>query len=194
MDSGDSGISGNYFKLMFEDNSIIHFTKKLILFKHALLIKDSVSFQIDESLKDLYQGSGGSGSEAAIRIQFEYDMLNGCINDLTVNAFNEQDSDSLATIEKIQAIDLVIRDLAYMSLDVLRRLIEKLVLFICRVNPIAKIYELNNGEYEGLNFDKIKRYMNKHRLPCIEKQVYLIIKYKLPARLMIYLLADDAVN
>ena len=162
---------------------------------NRILIKDSVCFQIDESLKDLYEGSGGSGSEAAVRIQFEYDVLNGIINDLTVNAFNDQDAtDSLATIEQTQAGDLVIRDLAYMSLEVLKRLIEKLVIFICRVNPNTKIYELTNGNYKELNFDKIKRYMNNHRLSCIEKQVYLSLKYKLQVRLIIYLLPDEVVN
>ncbi len=162
---------------------------------NRILIKDSVCFQIDESLKDLYEGSGGSGSEAAIRIQFEYDVLNGTINDLTVNAFNDQDAiDSLATIEKTQAGDLVIRDLAYMSLEVLKKFIIKAVIFICRVNPNTKIYEFDNGNYEELSFDKIERYMKAQNLSCIEKQVYLSLKYKLPVRLIIYLLPDEVVN
>jgi len=160
-----------------------------------ILIKDSVCFQIDESLKDIYEGSGGSGSEAAIRIQFEYDVLNGVINDLSVNAFNDQDAtDSLATIEKTQAGDLVIRDLAYMNLEVLKRLIEKPVLFICRVNPNTKIYELIKENYKELNFNNIKRYMTKHQLSYLEKQVYLSLRYKLKVRLMIYLLPDEVVN
>ena len=162
---------------------------------NRILIKDSVCFQIDESLKALYEGSGGSGSEAAIRIQFEYDVLNGTINDLTVNAFNNQDAtDSLATIEKTQAGDLVIRDLAYMSLDVLKTFIIKAVIFICRVKSNTKIYEFNNGNNEELNFDNIKRYMNAQHLSCLEKQVSLSLKYKLPVRLMIYLLPDEVVN
>ncbi len=122
-------------------------------------------------------------------------MLNGVINDLTVNAFNDQDaSDSLATIEKTHAGDLVIRDLAYMNLEVLKRLIKKLVLFICRVNPTTKIYELINGNYEELNFDKIKRYMTKHQLSCLEKHGYLSLRYKLKVRLMIYVLPEEVVN
>jgi hypothetical protein len=162
---------------------------------NLILIKDSVCFQIDESLKDIYEGSGGSGSDAAIRIQFEYDVLNGIINDLSVNAFNDQDAtDSLATIEKTQAGDLVIRDLAYMNLEVLTRFIKKLVIFICRVNPNTKIYELIKGNYKELNFDKIKKYMNNRGLSCLEKQVYLSLKYKLAVRLIIYLLPDDVVN
>jgi hypothetical protein len=162
---------------------------------NRILIKDSVCFQIDESLKDLYEGSGGSGSEAAIRIQFEYDVLNGTINDLTVNAFNDQDAtDSLTTIEKTQAGDLVIRDLAYMSLEVLKKFIIKAVIFICRVKSNTKIYEFNNGNYAELNFDNIKRYMKAQNLSCIEKQVYLSLKYKLQVRLIIYVLPDEVVN
>jgi len=162
---------------------------------NRILIKDSVCFQIDESLKNLYEGSGGSGSEAAIRIQFEYDVLNGTINDLTVNAFNDQDAtDSLATIEKTQAGDLVIRDLAYMSLEVLKTFIIKAVIFICRVKSNTNIYEFKNENYEELTFDKIKRYMKVQHLSCIEKEVYLSLKYKLKVRLIIYLLPDEVVN
>ncbi len=57
-----------------------------------ILIKDSVCFQIDESLAQYYPGSGGSGSKANVRIQFEYDILDGKIVDLSLNAFNDQDA------------------------------------------------------------------------------------------------------
>ena len=50
-----------------------------------VLIKDSVCFQLDESLAQYYPGSGGSGSKANVRIQFEYDLLNGKIVDLSLN-------------------------------------------------------------------------------------------------------------
>jgi len=49
-----------------------------------ILIKDSVCFQIDESLMESYPGSGGDGSKASVRIQFEYDLLTGSVNDMTL--------------------------------------------------------------------------------------------------------------
>ena len=74
--------------------------------------KDSTCFQIDESLAEYYPGSGGSGSDASVRIQFEYDILSGKINDLSLNSFNDQDAkDSVATIELTEHGDLIIRDL-----------------------------------------------------------------------------------
>ena len=102
---------------------------------NRILVKDSVCFQIDESLVEYYPGSGGSGSKASVRIQFEYDILCGKINDLSVNAFNDQDAkDSIATIELIEKGDLIIRDLAYTSLTVLSAIVGKIAFYLCRLN------------------------------------------------------------
>ena len=68
-------------------------------------------------------GSGGSASKAAVRIQFEYDLLNGKIIDLSLNPYTRQDAtDSLETIDLTQEGDLILRDLAYMSLKVLQEI------------------------------------------------------------------------
>ncbi len=71
------------------------------------LIKDSVCFQIDNSLAEYYPGSGGSASKANVRIQLEYDLLNGTIVDLSLNAFNDQDAtNSITTPELVGQGDL----------------------------------------------------------------------------------------
>ena len=90
---------------------------------NRILIKDSVCFQIDETFADIYPGSGGNASKAAVRIQFEYDLLNGQINDLSLNPYTRQDAtDSLETIDLTQEGDLIIRDMAYMSIKVLKKI------------------------------------------------------------------------
>jgi hypothetical protein len=99
-----------------------------------ILIKDSICFQIDESLAASYPGSGSSGSATAVRIQFEYDLLNGHINDLSVQAFNDQDAtNSIETLELTQPGDLIICDLAYMNLGVIKRRIAKGASLLCRL-------------------------------------------------------------
>ena len=91
-----------------------------------ILLKDSTCFQIDSSLAAYYPGSGGSGSPASVRIQFEYDILNGTINDLSVNPFNRQDvTNSIETIHLTKKGDLIIRDLAYMCLNTIKATIKK---------------------------------------------------------------------
>ena len=159
-----------------------------------ILIKDSTCFQIDESLAQYYPGSGGGGSDASIRIQFEYDILSGRINDLSVNAFNEQDAkDSLATIELTQEGDLILRDLAYMSLKVLRSLTIGKRFFLCRVNPIVKIFEIILILFKAPNLVEIMNHMKKYGIKCLEKEVYLGSEEKLRTRLILYLMPEKEV-
>jgi len=159
---------------------------------NRVLIKDSVCFQVHESLAKDYPGSGGAGSKAAIRIQFEYNLLSGTITDISINAFNEQDAkNSLATIEKVEKGDLIIRDLAYMSLDVLKEIIKKSAIYLCRPNTNVNMYELINGKYVEIDFDKLVKYMKKHKISSMEKVIYYGSKDKLKTRLIMHLLPAE---
>jgi hypothetical protein len=66
-------------------------------------IKDSTRFQVPDHLKDQYPGSGGAASKAGIHIQFEYDFLNGEINDLNVTDAKRQDyTDAFETMQAVE--------------------------------------------------------------------------------------------
>ena len=157
---------------------------------NRILVKDSVCFQLDESFADKYPGSGGSASKAAVRIQFEYDLLNGKIIDLSLNPYTKQDAtDSLETIDLTQEGDLILRDLAYMSIKVLQ---EIKGIFLCRLKSQLSAYELNEetGEYVLIDFKSIYHELKSKQLNKIEKVVYLG-KEKLKVRLFIYLLPEE---
>jgi len=159
---------------------------------NRILLKDSTSFQIDASLAQYYAGSGGHGSDASIRIQFEYDIVSGRINDLSVTAFNRQDAkDSLATIELIDPGDLIIRDLAYMGLEVLKAIRIKEAFYLCRAHPTVHILQKHQDEYKQIDFVEITQYMKTHNLSCLEKEVYLGSKEKFKTRLVFYLLPQE---
>jgi len=162
---------------------------------NRILIKDSTCFQVDESFVKDYPGSGGGGSKASIRIQFEYDVLSGNINDLSINAFNEQDAkDSLATINLTRMGDLIIRDLAYMSLAVLQLIETWTAYYLCRTSPSVHVFEKqNDNEYHMMDFVTIQQYMKKHGLNCLEKEAYLGKKEKFTTRLIICLLPEEEV-
>lgn len=156
---------------------------------NRILIKDSVCFQIDESLLEDYPGSGGSGSKASVRIQFEYDLLGGKINDLSLTAFNDQDAkDSVATLDLLKAGDLIIRDLAYVGLEALKEIIKRTAFFLCRLSPNVKVYELKDDHYVEIEFKEIRGYMGRMGITMMEKEVYLGKKEKLKTRLVIHLL------
>jgi hypothetical protein len=174
-------------------------------FKRVLL-KDSVCFDVDpspgpawspgrEGLAAAYPGSGGSASTAAMRIQYEYDLLSGQINDLSLHAFNDQDhKDSLATVELTCEGDLIIRDLGYLNLAVLQKLIEQRAFFLGRLSPKLNVYEFKNGDFKKMDFIKTHRYMKRLKLVTLEKEVYLGNEKALKVRLVIYLLPDQEVE
>jgi hypothetical protein len=100
--------------------------------------------------------------------------LSGGINDLSLNAFNDQDAkDSVATMELTKQRDLIIRYLAYMSLEALQLIVKNLVFFLYRANPNV--------------------YMRKYNLGSIQREVYLGCKEKFQVRLIIYLLSEQQV-
>jgi len=174
------------------------FEPQIALFKdlkgfRRILIKDSTCFQIDTSLAQYYEGSGGGGSEASVRIQFEYDILSGRINDLSVSAFNHQDAkDSLETIELTKQGDLIIRDIAYMGLQVLQMIQSLNGFYLCRPNPIVSILQkLSEDGYEKVDFVEVAHYMKTHHLSCLEKEAYLGSKEKIKTRLIVYLLPEE---
>lgn len=159
------------------------------------MIKDSVCFQVDESLLADYPGSGGSGSKASVRIQFEYDLLGGKINDLSLNAFNDQDAtDAIATVDLLQAGDLIIRDLAYVGLQALQGIIQKVAFYLCRLSPTVKVYERKGDRYVEMEFKQVRGYMEKRGLAMMEKEVYLGAKAKLKTRLVIHRLPAEEVE
>ena len=159
-----------------------------------ILIKDSVCFQIDEQLQDIYPGSGGSGSKAAVRIQFEYDLLGGTINDLSLHAFNDQDaSNSLETMELLQSGDLIIRDLAYVGMQALKAMIKRTVYYLCRLGTQVKVYEKRGDQFVEVRFCKIRHFMERQGLDRMEMTVYIGKEEKLKTRLIIHRLPDDEV-
>ena len=160
-----------------------------------ILIKDSTCFQISPHLKSYYPGSGGDGSDAALRIQFEYDLLSGTITDLSVSAFNCQDStNSVDTLGKVKPGDLIIRDLAYIRLDVLTHIEACGASHLSRLPVTTNVYVIDKqGEFQPIDLSEITAYMKKNNLTIRQIEVYLGKEYRLPVRLIIERLPEAQV-
>lgn len=156
-----------------------------------ILIKDSTCFQISDALAETYPGSGGTGSKASLRIQFEFDLLSSTVTDLSLTAFNVQDStDSKMTLDNIAEGDLIVRDLGYMYKDVFEGIAQRKAAFLCRLGHNTIVYDEKSKKIE---FKEILEYMRKCRISKLEKKIYLADS-DLPLRLFIYLLPEDVVE
>ncbi len=159
------------------------------------MIKDSVCFQVDNSLAEYYPGSGGSASKASVRIQLEYDLLSGTIVDLSLNAFNDQDAkNSITTLELVEPGDLIVRDLAYMHLDALHGIIDQYANFLCRLNSTTKVYRKQDGEFVELDFGAIIKFMRENRIKQLEEIVALGENKDLQVRLFLFLMPTAVHN
>ena len=178
-------------KEIVSEESIIDFLDE---FK-SIRIKDSTAFQLPADMAEKYPGSGGSASKAQIRIQFEYDFRTGKIYDLSLHPFNKQDTtDAQDTLPAIEENDLIVRDLGYIVLGVLKEIDKKGAWFVNRFHFTANAYEKKDDVYEQLDFAKVQKYMNKQKIDLIEKEVFIGAKKDVKVRMIIERLPDKKVE
>lgn len=161
---------------------------------NRILIKDSTAFGVNKELKDLYPVSNDpSDTRATVRIQFEYDVLTGTINDLSVHAFREQDnSDWKVSDCYIQENDLIIRDLGYMHLAAIKNLIkERHAAVLCRLDTRTDVYIKNDKEdFVKINFSEEHKKMRDSGITSKELNVFIGAEELLPSRMVIFDLPD----
>lgn len=169
-------------------------TKALSQFS-SVKIKDSTRFQIPANLKEDYPGSGGSASGAGVHIQFEFDLLCSKISDLRVtDALRQDQTDAKQTVEQIEKNSLLLRDLGYFSIEVLKEIEAREAYYISRINQTTKIFNKKEDLYYELDLKKIHRKMKRNKWLSQELDVYIGNKEKLPVRLLIECLPQAEVN
>ena len=165
-----------FVKLFLSELLQARLTKGLVTFSstnfNRIIIKDSTCNQLPENLKEYYPGSGGAGSKAAVRIQFEYDLKDHEIQELKVCSFNQQDiRDAKETLSDIQENDLVIRDLGYICLETLQGIEKQKAWYISRLNPSTSVVDAET--MEPIDFAKLESHMIKNEIDILEKTVFI---------------------
>lgn len=156
---------------------------------NRIRIKDSTCNQLPENMAEAYPGSGGAGSKAAVRIQFEYDLKNLDVLELSVSAFNNQDiKNAKDTVSSIQKDDLIIRDLGYVSVETMKDIEQQLAWYVFRLNHGTNVKDYNTGK--ELNFREIENYMRRHSINIMEKAV-LLTGENYPCRLIIEVVPEN---
>jgi hypothetical protein len=65
---------------------------------------------------DSFPGYGGTGREAIVQVQFEYEILGGKVTQLTVgSALNSDYIEGMKHLDKVPSKALLIRDLGYFA-------------------------------------------------------------------------------
>jgi hypothetical protein len=154
----DSTVS--FLKLLLERalNTVNKNTAALGLLEHfgSCRIKDSTSFQLPAAMATRYKGSGGAASQAMIRIQFEFDFKSGKIIELSLSAFNVQDhTNAASTKDNIAAGDLILRDLGYTNIEMLKHIESVEAQYIARIPSKTNMYETPDKDAKAVNMSKL---------------------------------------
>ena len=161
----------------------------------TIRIKDATSFQIPENMMEKYAGSGGSASKAMLKIQFEYDYKTGDIIDLSLHAFTSTDiRNAVNTLDDIKKNDLILRDLGYVSIKVMKAIKAKDGFFINRVNSNTSLFKKVNNEFIRINYVEILRMFKKSKQQIIDNDIYIGRKEKFPIRIVFEQLPKEQVE
>ncbi|PGA50676.1 IS4 family transposase, partial [Bacillus pseudomycoides] len=121
-------------------------------------VLDSTHFQVPDKFNSTFQGSGGSGQNAGVKIQLEYDLLSGQFLHVHVGSGKHNDKTYGSTcLTSLQPHDVCIRDLGYFDLKDLHTISECGAYYISRLKLNTRIYQ-KNKEPEYFQNGTIKKH------------------------------------
>lgn len=145
-----------------------------------VLVHDSTVQSLPAHLASIFPGSSNqSGTpQAAVKVQLVIDLKNGGVHHLSLSSFRRNDQAAAPDLIDIaQPGDLVLRDLGYWVLSVLRALALKGVYFLSRYRHGTAVLDPQTGK--PLDLVRILRSCGQ-----IDQQVWLGEKCRLPVRLV----------
>lgn len=177
----------NFLKKLLGKVLLINLKEKISLptlsqFK-GICVRDATSSQIPACLVDSFKGSGGSGSNAGVKIDLMYDILG---SDMVLEFRDAASNDTSSQELKVRLDHLYLQDLGYFKLPTFAHIDSQGGYFISRYKQGVNIYHQKEDKkailigslLEGLQENQTKEYNlflgSKNRLP-----VRLIIQ-KLP--------------
>lgn len=121
-----------------------------------VLIADSSKFAIPARYIQEYPGFGGwKNSTALMNIPYAFDLKQGNWENLELTKATQNDqSHSKKTLKEIKSGELHIRDLGYLTMGYLNRIVQEKAFFLNRLHPKFKTVQGNTGKA----IDWIKQY------------------------------------
>jgi len=113
-----------------------------------VIVADSATVKLAGKFKALFPGSGNQFSTtASMKIQCAVDLLTGAFVHFSLTPFTRNDQAASADVlDYLRAGDLIIRDLGYFSIAVLRGIANAQAFFLSRMKMETAIYDPKSGK------------------------------------------------
>lgn len=160
-------------------------------FNHVWL-EDCSECVLNEGLQKAFKGSGGETSKASVKIDLIYEIKQKTIHSIDLVDRRSPDQ-KLAQkhIEIINAGDLIIRDLGFFDVTVLKLIQNTGAFFLSRLPACVSVY-LNKNDKKPTDLAKyINQKFQNNSIICIE--VFVTVE-KLPCRLIAYRVPQELSN
>jgi len=164
-------------------------TGELFKFFKRVLLQDSTTLQLPDSLKKYFPGNKTNGKQRSlIRIQSIFDLVSShfCYFGLFPYTKNDQSASGLISLV-LEKGDLIIRDLGYFVIDTLEDIVKSRAFFLTRITHSVCIYE----DVEGRKMHLTQILKNKSFL---DKWVWVSESHKMYARLVAMKLPERIAN
>lgn len=181
-----------FSKLMMSQSKLLSNNERYLksIF-NSVDICDSTSYKAPKKLKEHYEGNSGSGTDAIVKIQFEYDLLSGEFGSCKVVDAVESDFAYIPKLENdIEKNDLKLKDLGYFKVSHLEYINKVEGFYISRVKTTTGIYEKINKKNSKIDLTEYTSSLKEGETIEIP-EVYLGSKEKLKCRLIVTKLTKE---
>jgi hypothetical protein len=143
----------------------------------AVNIVDSSSVSLHSALRQLFKGSGGKASSAALKIQLMFDYLEGQIKELTFTSGCDNDQRFDYYFNSIQEGALYLIDLGYFKYTSFKKIIDGQAFFVSRLLTTARLFTIGKQD-----FDLLKTLSTAG--PFFSQQLLIGPRHLIPVRLV----------
>lgn len=136
-------------------------------------ICDATYIHLPKSYKNKYLGFAGAASGSGIKIQLEYDLKTGNIENIDIKNGVFSDTKYLEKIEStLEKNELSLKDMGYWKLSHVKNIIEKEAFFISKLKANTNVYTKENDKYVKLNISELSNKI-KEKESLELKDVYI---------------------
>ena len=151
---------------------------------NGIYLQDSSQITLNETLSEDFRGQGGGASSSALKLDFIYDIANFLVYGIKITSATINDQTNTKEILRfIKARSLVIRDLGYFTITVLKSIQDKAAYYITRLSIGTHVY-LNSEDEEPLDVPKFLKKLNDVGNDSLNIKIYVGKLEKFETRLV----------
>jgi hypothetical protein len=146
----------------------------------AIYLTDSTTVALPAALQAEFPGCGGTGPDAAVKIQLTFEFLRGVITGVALQAGRSPDQSYAGDRQAIVPGALYLTDLGYFALARFKALVEHAAYFLSRFDTQTALFETATGERLDL-----LPWLRTHPEPQFEQDVLIGSQARLQCRLVV---------